>query len=276
MDEMVALLAQAWGWGSGAGRARLVVVHGAGSYGHGAARRAGLSGGVPREQERAGEGVGEGVGERMAVQLGAAETRGSVGMLNVLFVRALVAAGVPAVSVSPWACDGDRAALVAHVARLVAQGWVPVVHGDVVGSSAPWILSGDVVMEWLACDLAPRKTIFLTDVAGVYDDDPKLNPDATHYPTVSFPYPPLDQNQPITLSRGGSDTTDVTGGLDTKVKAAATIANYLALPVTIMHASHARLSDLSPPSQAPSSVPDLSPHATHVLPYHSPTHPLTP
>ena len=152
---------------------RLIVVHGAGSFGHTQARRFGVKAGFFCEQSVGGGAalVGEGVvavaqggadgaqqeaGRSENPAFGFADTRRSVTRLNHYVVEALINEGVAAVGVSPfptWKTDkgilvSDKAEEVAELLRL---GFVPVLHGDAVldQTSGCTILSGDKVMERL-------------------------------------------------------------------------------------------------------------------------------
>ncbi|PRW58253.1 glutamate 5-kinase isoform X1 [Chlorella sorokiniana] len=142
-----------------------VVVHGAGSFGHQAAAAAGVAGG--------------GIQQSTAVRQGFAATRASVTKLNQLVVAALVAAGVPAVGVSPcpgWTTSGRQVATdgCAGVAALLAAGLVPVLHGDAVldRELGCTILSGDVLVTRLCQAFRPPVVAFLTNVPGIYDRPP--------------------------------------------------------------------------------------------------------
>jgi isopentenyl phosphate kinase len=59
-------------------------------------------------------------------------------------------------------------------------GMIPVLGGDMVQDSAMGfsVGSGDQVANILARELHATDLVFATDVAGVYDGDPKLNPKA--------------------------------------------------------------------------------------------------
>ena len=102
----------------------LLVVHGAGSFGHLSAREYGLSTGGSLADER--------------LLRGFAITRGAVRKLNTIVVTALCARGLPALGVSPfdhnWS-TADKisitdagASLAASAARLLSLGFTPVVH----------------------------------------------------------------------------------------------------------------------------------------------------
>jgi isopentenyl phosphate kinase len=182
---------------------RLIVVHGAGSFGHTQARRFGVKAGFFCEQSVGGGAalVGEGVvavaqggadgaqqeaGRSENPAFGFADTRRSVTRLNHYVVEALINEGVAAVGVSPfptWKTDkgilvSDKAEEVAELLRL---GFVPVLHGDAVldQTSGCTILSGDKVMERLADLLQPSIVGFITDVPGVYDRPPRKDSHGT-------------------------------------------------------------------------------------------------
>lgn len=133
---------------------RFAVVHGAGSFGHQAAAAAGVAGG--------------GIHQSAAVRQGFAATRASVTKLNQLVVAALVAAGVPAVGVSPCPAWTTRQRQVATdgcggVAALLGAGLVPVLHGDAVLDEelGCTILSGDVMVTRLCQAFRPPVVAFL-------------------------------------------------------------------------------------------------------------------
>lgn len=93
------------------------------SFGHQTAAAAGVAAG--------------GIHTSAAVCRGFAATRASVTKLNQLVVQALLAAGLPAVGLSPCgAWTTRRRAVVADgcgaVAALLHAGLVPVLHGDAV------------------------------------------------------------------------------------------------------------------------------------------------
>ncbi|KAG5918548.1 hypothetical protein E4U42_006818 [Claviceps africana] len=76
----------------------------------------------------------------------------------------------------------SSARLVSRVRRLLAQGFIPLLFGDAVFDLA-WgatILSGDALMHALATELREvHRCVFVTDVAGIYTRDPKRFADAT-------------------------------------------------------------------------------------------------
>ncbi|MDB9925064.1 isopentenyl phosphate kinase [bacterium] len=158
----------------------VVVVHGAGSFGHQFAKQYGVASGGNGTLR-----VGTDDSSNRRLRLGIAKTRASVCRLNSLVVAALVDAGVNAVGVSPyggwWTRDGGKTLDLARtkpaidsLRRTVDAGLVAVVHGDVVldSKSDCAILSGDTIVRQLCFDLKPKRAVFVTDVPGIFDKPP--------------------------------------------------------------------------------------------------------
>lgn len=160
---------------------KVIVVHGAGSFGHQHAKAYGVArGGAGALQERAPE---NDVTRRL--RLGIAKTRDAVRRLNSLVVSALVEAGVPAVGVSPygaWSTRGGGKTLdsetspraKAAATQTLDAGLVPVLHGDVCfdADTDCAVLSGDVVVRELCAWFRPKRAVFVTDVPGIFDKPP--------------------------------------------------------------------------------------------------------
>lgn len=130
----------------------LVLVHGAGSFGHPQARRWINSGFDPR---------------------GILETHQSVAKLNNFFVEALVDEGVDAMPIHPlgFAVLDNGRITVFHldtVREMIQRGVVPVFHGDVVMDrhQGAAILSGDQICVYLAECLGSRLGVG-TNVDGI-------------------------------------------------------------------------------------------------------------
>jgi isopentenyl phosphate kinase len=147
---------------------RLVLLHGAGSFGHPGAKKFGLARAPSASQSP---------GERAR---GAAIVSTEVRRLHLLVLRALVHAGVAPASVPLATHARNRAgALVAFDPRPFSEaidlGRVPVSFGDVVPDEA-WgasILSADTIAERLVEPLRPRRVIFVSDVPGVLEGSPQ-------------------------------------------------------------------------------------------------------
>ena len=165
---------------AGGGTPNVVVVHGAGSFGHQFAKQFGVAGG--------GNGTlrtGTDDAFNRNLRRGIAKTRASVCRLNSRVVGALVDAGVDAVGVSPfgnwWTKDGGKTLDLAKtqpalesLKNTIHAGLVCVMHGDVVldAQRGCSILSGDVLVRQLCETLKPKRAVFVTDVPGIFDKPP--------------------------------------------------------------------------------------------------------
>jgi len=181
----------------------VVLLHGAGSFGHPSARRFGLAhppaaGASPTDRAR-----------------GAAIVAAEVRRLHLAVLRELLRAGISALSV-PMATHarnraGELAALDAGpIEEALERGTVPVSFGDVVPDD-DWgfsILSADTIAESLVPILRPSRVVFAADVPGV------LGPDRGGRRTVT---PEVTDDLVRSLSEGGAGAADVTGGIRGKV-----------------------------------------------------------
>ncbi|MGE0015728.1 MAG: isopentenyl phosphate kinase [Candidatus Methanomethylophilaceae archaeon] len=180
----------------------VLVVHGAGSFGHVLAKQYGLQNGFSSD------------GQIMAVAQVQYDTRD----LSQMVVREMIEAGIPAVSVAPGSCfvmDGGRliATDTEAIGRLQRLGIMPVTFGDVVTdrSKGFGICSGDQLMEVLAGLFDIRKVVFVSDIDGLYTADPKKDRKARLLGRVD-----LETLQKI---KSESSVDDVTGGVLSKMEA---------------------------------------------------------
>ncbi len=188
---------------------RVVVLHGAGSFGHPGAKRFGLAAPpgprqTPTERAR-----------------GAAIVASEVRRLHLLVLRALVRAGVSAASV-PIATharnrEGHLAAFEPEpFARALAAGFVPVSFGDVVPDEA-WgssILSADTIAEALVGPLRPDRVVFVSDVPGILEGPPGRA--RTVVPELT--------DEAVAKLRPTAGAADVTGGIRAKAEVMRRIA----------------------------------------------------
>lgn len=177
---------------------RLLLGHGSGSFGHVVAAKYGTRRGVAGAQ----------------AWHGFAEVSASALRLNALVKEALLAAGVPAISLSPSASVGCENGRIAHIATApieaaLAAGLVPVTHGDVAFDShiGGTIVSTEEVMMALAPTLRPAWLLLAGETTGVYDQQGQTIPRITPHNLAD-----------IEAALGGSRGTDVTGGMATKVR----------------------------------------------------------
>jgi isopentenyl phosphate kinase len=187
----------------------VIVVHGAGSFGHVIAAEHGLQHGfVERSQ-----------------LMGAAQVMEDVRTLNLAVISALNRSGMPAVSLPPSAMadlsDGKLERLdLSMFARYLDLGIVPVTFGDVAldFKRGFGICSGDQLMETLAREFAPERIIFCTDVNGVYTSDPNQDPHARMLDHV-------DQTTLDSLPRT-QRCADVTGSIYSKIETMLRITSH--------------------------------------------------
>jgi isopentenyl phosphate kinase len=180
---------------------QVVLVHGAGSFGHLVAAEHKLHLGHKNEKQ---------VPALARVML-------DVRDLNLRVLKELEDALLPAISIPPASCarmsGGKLVALDTKLFReYVEMGAMPVTFGDVVldeqiGFS---ICSGDQLIDRLAKEFKPSRVIFCADVDGVYNADPKKHPDARLLQTVG--------EDSLRLLKNETSYTDVTGGMVGKLR----------------------------------------------------------
>ena len=134
-----------------------IIVHGGGSFGHIASRKYDLPGPLT---------------ERNAI--GGALVKNDMADLNNRIVSIMIRHGIRAVGISPFTLFNGDTMDYSPVTRTVKSGFIPVIYGDFyTDGKYGGIISGDDLMIE-ACRLAkPEKAIFLSDVDGVFDRDPK-------------------------------------------------------------------------------------------------------
>ena len=170
----------------------VVLVHGAGSFGHFPAKKYGL----PHEFNRAGLRV----------------THSCVAKLNAKVVEALSLAGVDCLPVHPLSClllrDGRiHSFFMEPIKEMLKKGIMPVLHGDVAmdATRKAGIVSGDQLVPYLAKALAAEIVAMGVDKDGVLVSGRTL-------PMVTRQMLP-----DIEYALGGSAGVDVTGGMRGKL-----------------------------------------------------------
>jgi len=173
----------------------MVVVHGGGSFGHHAA---------------ADRGVSSTDGTRNAAD--AVAIHDAMGRLNTAVVDALHEEGVDALPVRPLSvasrgADGALTIPTESVAAMLAEGFTPVLHGDVVtqAGAGVTITSGDDLVVSLARGLGVDRVGLCSTVPGVFDAEGAVIPRIERFADVAD-------------AVGESDATDVTGGMAAKVE----------------------------------------------------------
>ena len=179
----------------------VMIVHGAGSFGHVIAKQYSLQGGLQDFRQVP----------------AVAQVQYDVRELSQKVVAELMKVGIPAVSVPPGSCFVmDNGRLVADndeaIKRLAHLGVMPILFGDVVADRTKGfgICSGDQAMEVLARIFKPEKIVFVSDVDGIFTADPKKDPDAKLIPKADRKM--LDNLDSELI------VADVTGGIRGKIE----------------------------------------------------------
>jgi isopentenyl phosphate kinase len=186
----------------------LIVVHGAGGFGHVRAAEYDLANGL-----------------RDADQVeGTAVVQRDVRDLNLRVIDALLETGIPAVSIPAGAFleleDGRLNCFDAvPFQRARARGLVPVTFGDVLMDTERGvsIASGDLLMAALAAVFKPSISVFVTKVDGVYEGDPG-RPGSRLLPSVS------PEGAGVANGSAGEGVADVTGSMGGKLAEAFQVA----------------------------------------------------
>ncbi|WP_049920839.1 isopentenyl phosphate kinase [Halopiger djelfimassiliensis] len=174
----------------------LVIVHGGGSFGHHNASEHGVT-------------TSEGTHEAAA----AMDIHGAMTTLNRFVLGRLHERGVQAVPVHPFStahrdADADLTLPTGQVETLLEEGFVPVLHGDLVAHAGEGatVVSGDELVVDLARSLGADRVGLCSTVPGVLDADDAVVERISAYEDVESVL-------------GDSDATDVTGGMAAKVRA---------------------------------------------------------
>lgn len=189
---------------------QLILIHGAGSYGHQIVKRTGIDKGISTK--------------RQLVDF--AETQRLQNELNCIVTEALIRNGLPAIP-----CQASASALM-NGKKLAAMdtdaikgfleiGLIPVLYGVPAYDKQQKcsILSGDEIAPYLAKQLKADKIIHGTDVDGIFTADPKKDKNAKLVPLVT-----KDNFEEVKKSISGSTVVDVTGGMMKKVSELMAIA----------------------------------------------------
>ena len=144
----------------------VIIVHGAGSFGHILAKKYQLH---------------KGYIDKKQVQ-GISKVMLDVRDLNLRVMRSLDKSGLPASSIPPSACAMMKDGMLYHMEMSAFQnhinlGITPVTFGDVVPDKTRrfGICSGDQLMMLLAQEFKPERIIFCADVDGIFTSDPHID-----------------------------------------------------------------------------------------------------
>lgn len=185
----------------------MVIVHGAGSFGHILAKKYAIGDRITNAPEN------------LFRMEGLSLIQASMQLLNYHIVKKLQENGVPAIGIKPSTfilTENKRIKIcdIAIVKRYVDEGFVPVLYGDAVldlnDDIKFAIISGDQLITYFAKELHADKVILSSDVDGIYTDNPKTNPEAELIEVVT-------RDTKLTLTEN-TNQADVTGGMAGKIR----------------------------------------------------------
>ena len=184
----------------------LILVHGAGPFGHTNVVNYGINDGIHTEQH----------------VHGFIKTHLAMASLNAHFLNAFEKAGIPAITLDPTACIIQKNKKIwAFDTRMfdllfaMNPNIIPIMHGDMVldtklkGS----VVSGDAIIPYLAKKLGAKKVLLGSNVAGIFTADPTRNKGAERIPLVD-----KKNYKKILKSIGKVSTVDVTRGMKGKLE----------------------------------------------------------
>lgn len=185
----------------------IIIVHGAGSFGHPIAKKFGIGNRKDNSLE-----------QKDAIK----ETRQQVRSLNKIFCNSLNENNLKTETIIPsetMETKGPKKILnfpFSLFDNVLNQGKIPITFGDVTNDKLKGvdILSGDTLMLELANHYKPLYSIFVMDYPGVFDGDP-TNPESKIYPLINF-----EIAKQLREQSHSSKSIDVTGGLSGKIECA--------------------------------------------------------
>jgi isopentenyl phosphate kinase len=175
----------------------LVLIHGAGSFGHALVIKHALDSGV----------------KNTAQKLGFADTHAACSELSLILTEELILQGVPAISIPPAMIMSLKGRRISSfntkiVDDYLKSGYLPVLYGDMAPDSelggSP--CSGDQLVSYLG--KGAEMIVLATDVDGVLDDKGKVIPEITSANSK-------DVSKHLKVSASGKD---VTGAMAGKIK----------------------------------------------------------
>ena len=180
---------------------QLIIVHGAGSFGHIIANEYNLNQGYKRIEQIKGFSL----------------THEKVQTLNSLVLKSLQNHDINAVSISPHSIVKLNNHKIQKIdyqifEEYLEKNFTPVTFGDVVLDSALGfsICSGDLLIEALSKHFKPEKVVFVIDEDGIYTANPKIDKTAKLIQKTTL-------KELETFSTAVNKHSDVTGGMAGKI-----------------------------------------------------------
>jgi len=180
---------------------KILLIHGAGSFGHIPAKKYNLNDGYSRDEQLYGFSL----------------THENVQSLNSMVLQSLHKNGINAVSIPPHSIlklNNHKLSSIDYniFTEYLDLNFTPVTFGDVVLDKKLnfSICSGDLLSVTLAKYFKPDKVIFVIDEDGIYSSNPKIDNNAKFIKKIS-----LSEIEKLTTS--ADNYADVTGGMAGKI-----------------------------------------------------------
>ena len=216
----------------------IILIHGAGSFGHIQAKKFQLNKGYKDKKQLHGFSI----------------THERVQKLNTMVLKSLQDNGVPAVSISPHSVlklDNHKLADMNYKVfeEFLENQFTPVTFGDVVldDSLKFSICSGDLLSIALAKHFKPERVIYVIDVDGLYTSNPKIDKNAKLIKSST-----IDKLESFTTSLDSH--ADVTGGMGGKINAIKIIARLGIKTILVNGNKPDRLYKVLVKENAPSTI----------------------
>ncbi|MDR1820575.1 MAG: isopentenyl phosphate kinase family protein [Methanobrevibacter sp.] len=181
----------------------LIVVHGAGSFGHPYAKKYEI-GKLFDDNEYFNKRIGFSI------------THNSVNEFSSIISKSFIENNIPVISIPPSSLIKTSNKRISYfnldlIKEYLSQGFLPMLYGDVVldDKLKMAVISGDQILSYLAKNLKFEKIILATDVDGVFNKNPKLYDDAKLIEVLNS----LEE-----LDSFDSVNVDVTGGMFGKIQ----------------------------------------------------------
>ena len=181
---------------------KIILIHGAGSFGHIQAKKYKLNDGYSRKEQLRGFSI----------------THEMVQRLNSMVLNSLQKNDISAVSISPHSVvklDNHKLAEINYniFEEYLKKQFTPVTFGDVVLDKklSFSICSGDLLVTALSTHFKPEKVIFAIDEDGIYTSNPKIDKNAELIESTTI-------SQLEKLTTAADAHADVTGGMGGKIK----------------------------------------------------------
>ncbi len=182
----------------------LVLLHGVGSYGHPPVLEHSLHKGFRSPEQL----------------LPLSKTQEIVGVLRHTIVKAFQKVGIPICLMYPSSMVISEKMKITDyyfepLKGFASVGMVPLLGGDIlVDRAMGWSVgSGDQLAVTICQELGAIRLVFATDVGGIYESDPKVEPDAVHIGRVNL------NELDATLERmGKSGLVDASGAMKGKIQ----------------------------------------------------------